>query len=71
MEQYKIDYDSKLVYVTIHGEWEKSHYLPFRFLETEPPPYDSLTLDRANAYAIARDELIDKGLICPSFQYEE
>ncbi len=65
MEQYKIDYDKCTVYVTYKGDWFGWAQLSFKYLEMYPPTYSHLNEDRSNCYAIARDKLIDEGLIEP------
>ncbi len=71
MEQYKIDYKNSRVYVTEDSVFTTGGFLQFKYLEVSTPPYKSLTNDRSDAYAIARDQLTDEGLIVPTPQYEE
>ncbi len=66
MEQYKIDYVRREVSVSHYGEFDYWCYLTFGYLQTYPPPYLHMDKDRSNCYAIARDQLIQEGLINPT-----
>ncbi len=71
MEQYKINYHRKEVQVSHDGEFDYWCYLTFDYLETNTPLYLHLNIDRANVYAIARDFLIEQGIINPIIQEKE
>ncbi len=71
-ETYRIDLAARRVYVTIDGVERLSGWLSFDFLASYPSPciargfidYASpIGSVRGAAYAVARDELLDRGLI--------
>ena len=62
-ETYRIDEANKRVYVTWHGAFMEGVWIPFDWLASQPGIWPSNDPERAMCYLIARDELIERGLI--------
>jgi hypothetical protein len=69
-ETYRIDVATRTVHVTFRGEFAEGYFMDFDALANtpvgtilSPSGWGCLSRSRSECYAIARDELIERGLI--------